>query len=1162
MQNKIKSIVLLMILVALLVSGCGGSKETTTQPTVVPLVPLDFSHHLVISEVLTGIEGNNNHDFIELFNPTDTPIDLDGFTLVYQLADDNQAETIFHWRGRAIIPPLGHYLLGYTGENFGLLSDAILEQPLIPNKGGLQLLDPEDSVVDNLSWGNGPSVFTEGAAAPAMKKNVSLERLPGNVSGNGVDTDNNAIDFSLVSEPNPQNTGSTPSPAADFGLVVEVDAPTSVNPGETFTYTLTVENQTPENLTDLSLSFPIPNVLAEPELPTGATRDGDLIFFAIPELAANESALYEVTFTAPWTYTTITAHSYGISGSETRLAVSGGPFATAVEGGSVPIATAREIFGEEVIIEGIASMYTDGFYAGSSGTKFYIQDETGGVQVYVSGGKGQVSVPLGSQVRVRGRMELYRGAIELLPSSIDAVEVIAKNVDTVSPLEVSVGEAARDLENLPGLLVAIEGTVARVEEFSYSYEMDITDDSGQMANLYIDKLTEINVETITSGEQYRVVGVIEVRDANQQLNPRIQDDLQKIYPPVLVIEVDAPNNLEPETEFEVMYTVFNHTPDPFTNVVIQAEVPFDAVEVLDISDDGFITNQIIEWQIPELEGNGASASVSFTGKTLLSSGSFAIENFSATADQWQDPAINAGRHVFIGSAVPVWAIQSVNDRSPYILEYLQTSGVVTGVFPELGGFWLQETQTDNDPLTSAGLFISTPEFEPEVQSGDLVEVTGVVREIYQQTALEVSAKNNINVLQSNQLLPAPVVLDPPLDDLESTQYYEALEGMLVSVNSPGTVVAPMSAYGEFVFVLDKHNTNRLWQNQPSGVAIMVDDGTNIRHDDQSTMAYTANSGDKVSNVTGPLAYTYGNYKIEPLIPPAITNQAVSLPVLETADDNAYSIMTWNVENLFDFLDPHPSSPAMPSLYQYKRDIEKVANTIINAGTPTIVGLQEVENIKVLEDISEHETLAAYNYQPILIEGFDSRGIDVGYLVRGDQAEIVDVQQLNAPEGITSRPPLLLQVVITKGDLSETVYVLNNHFTSMSGGEAATEPRRNAQAAWNAALVQDITAEDTQANVAVIGDLNSYFDALPIETLRAGGLEHVFDTLPEAERYTYIYQGRSQTLDHILITPALMESLIEVHVLHTNADFSLAAEEDVSAQHKSDHDPVIAIFTLE
>ena len=149
----------------------------------------------------------------------------------------------------------------------------------------------------------------------------------------------------------------------------------------------------------------------------------------------------------------------------------------------------------------------------------------------------------------------------------------------------------------------------------------------------------------------------------------------------------------------------------------------------------------------------------------------------------------------------------------------------------------------------------------------------------------------------------------------------------------------------------------------------------------------------------------------------------------------YQIAFWNVENLFDFWEPHPSDPDMPTVDEYNKLLEKVASTIRLAGAPAIIGLQEVENVGVLEDLAANTLLDGFDYQPVLLEGTDSRGIDVGYLVRGGVV-IKDVQQLPAPEELTPRPPLLLDIEIEVGASSQTLYLINNHFLSMSGGEKA------------------------------------------------------------------------------------------------------------------------------
>jgi predicted extracellular nuclease len=62
-------------------------------------------------------------------------------------------------------------------------------------------------------------------------------------------------------------------------------------------------------------------------------------------------------------------------------------------------------------------------------------------------------------------------------------------------------------------------------------------------------------------------------------------------------------------------------------------------------------------------------------------------------------------------------------------------------------------------------------------------------------------------------------------------------------------------------------------------------------------------------------------------------------------------------------------------------------------------------------------------------------------------------------------------------------------------------------------------------------------------------------------YTYIYQGESETLDHILVTPYLGEHLARLDVLHVNADYPPPIPGDPSARHTSDHDPLVVLFAF-
>jgi uncharacterized protein len=1153
--NKVVLIGLFLSLIA----GCTTSQNSKPpEAPEQPQFPISILEHIVFSEIMTGAENNNNHDFIELYNPQIDAVDLNGYSLIYQLEPEADYITLHEWNSYTVLPPYGHYLLGYSGEDFGLTLDAQFKQNLLSSKGSLSLLNSAGEIQDSLCWGKQSCENSEGSPASAISKGKSLERLPGGLEGNATDTGDNAADFSLIAQPAPQNSGSTITPQVTSQMLIQLNVPETVNPGEEFAFLVAVSNPNNSAAENVEILLPIPEGLSIIDTQnTGTQIDPPFAKWDIPTLEANETKTLSLAVAAPWSYTDLVAHSYSVTTGNMPVAAIGGPTTIQVANGSVPIEIAKTLFEVDVVAEGIATMYTDGFYAGSSGTKFYLRDESGSVQVYVPGGKGSVNVNIGDRVRVQGHMELYRGALELIPASPDDVEVIAQNEAPPKPINVSIAEALQT-ESLVGELVTIQGNAARLEEFSYSSEMDLLDNTGQLITAYIDKETNATIETIENELLYTVIGILEIRDSNLQINPRQQTDIQEIPAETILVEIDPPSNVEQNEETEIAFTITNNQKDDVNNISFTMPLLPQHFKITDLSNNGEKAESEVVWQIPHLP-TGESITISATVQIISDQPFFEIKDYTLTADN--SPAIVAEipHNIFTSPNLPIWAIQGPGARSPYLMEIVQTQGVITAMFPDMNGFWLQETKTDENPATSAGIFVSTEGLSLEVATGDQIELNALVREVYQQTQLTPTSKNDVIIIKSGIRLPTPISLDPPQSNAEAEVYYEALEGMLVDVPGTALAVSPINKYGELTLVLPKHGLDRLYQDQQNGFKIFLDDGSNETHLDQSTLPFIVNTGDSLSNITGPLEFTYGNYKVALTSTPRIKPQPIELAQLPEIHPGQFSVMTWNVENLFDYLEPHPSSPSLPNIRQYKVDIARCANTILAAGAPSVVAMQEVENIKALEDITHSEILNNYSYLPVLIEGTDSRGIDVGYLVRNDHADLLDTKQYEAPEGITSRPPL--EIVLETVTPQTTLHILNNHFTSMSGGEKATEPRRNSQAAWNVTVMEQILDADPSSNIIITGDLNSYYASPPIEILRDAGLSHAFDQIQPEERYTYIYEGASQTLDHILMTEWLYEVIDSVNVLHINADFTLPIAGDESPTRKSDHDPVIVIFNL-
>lgn len=1171
----LKRMILLLIPV-LILFGCDDGPEptatavlptaipptTTPEATPIPPEPLPIlDSGIVFSEMLPGMPGDNNREFIELYNAGTEPVSLDGWSLWYRLNNEDAEELIYTWTA-VDVPPLGHYLLVRDGQTFDLNADALFTVPLSPRKGGLVLRDADGETVDVLGWGEAPDGFFAGTAVTPPEDGFSLERLPGGESGNGQFSGDNSLDFGQNAVPVPQNSGSplTPLPAEE--LLIHLTAPEVVEPGAEFVYEVTVGNASDTAVSQINVVIPLAsNNFTLVELPPGAVEADAAIRWTIGQIPANGAVSSEISLRSPYTYIDTWVGNY-YAETDGRLRAYGPPQIVRMAGGSLPIAAARQLPGSTVTVEGTATMYTGGLYAGSTSTKFYLEDETGGVQVYVPGAINDVFVKVGDRLRVTGEITVYRDSIELIPNDFSSdIEILVEGGDLWPSTPIEIADYAID-DPVIGRLTTVEGTATRIEEFTYSYEMDISDEAGNSILLYIDKLTEMSVEPLAVGQQYRVTGISEFYSGQYQMYPRLQSDIVEIFPPELLLNLTAPNSIGAGEMMTVTLTAVNHTPAPLTNLQIRTNPPTGAA-LDEIMDGGLLESGTIFWNIAELAADGGTVSVNYRVVTDETSRQVEITSASAEADEWPEPTTTAPYLTFVGDGVPIWAIQGDGAASPYVRSEATTVGVVTAVFPELGGFWLQTLEPDGNPATSDGLFVLLEGLEVAVNADDWLQITGRVREISGQTTLHPQTAEAIVVLGTDyggavELTP----YDPPQDVAEALVYNESLEGMLVVVAETAVVTAPTTKYGETVLVAEKWGVDTIRRTDEVGYLIFADDGSSTTHLDASSMLWTLARGDVVDFVAGPLAFTFDNYKIEPIALTKVDGGERPLPTLAEVGSNQFSIATFNVENFFDNRDPHPSDPPRPTKDGYQLKLDKVSEAIVAMGAPTIVGLQEVENIGVLETLVAQEKLAAYGYQPFLIEGEDSRGIDVAYIVRGDRATVESTTAYPAPDGLTSRPPLVLKVVVHLDSGDQTVYVLNNHFSSLSSGEAATEPRRTAQAAWNVTVMEQIQATDPAAQFVVLGDLNSFYQTLPIDTLQEGGLRHVYEWFGDAPLpYTYIFEGRTQTLDHILVSDGLFAHLTTVQTLPINADYPLPLPDDATARRVSDHDPLIAIFSF-
>ena len=580
--------------------------EPTAEPAALeaePAQPAPADSGIFFSELLPGVPGGNNAEFIELYNASQQPVDLGGYSIWYLLSEGQQESLIARLDQGSEIPGLGHFLLVRQGQEFGLTADAAFDISLFEKKGGLVLKNGSGEVVDQLGWGSAPAGYFAGSAAAAPEGGASLERLPGGELGNGLNSGDNSADLVSLSTPNPQNSGSVPVPAPSARLELHLDAPSVVEPGVEFDFVLTVSNLSDVPAGPAAVALPIPDQFTVLSPADPVYDDRGMMRIEVEELAAGESAEAVVALRSPYTYIDSLVRGYYVE-APGFLRAYGAPHLLAMAGGSVPIAAARTLVGSLVTVEGVATIQTGALFAGSTGTKFYLEDDTGGAQIYIPGGSGVVNVDIGDRVRVTGKVEIYRDALEIVPGDPRADVSVVGEAEPLPPLFTGIEEFLSN-DGLTGRLLTLEGTATRIAEFSYSYEIDLTDDQGNSALIYVDKLTEMSTEPMDVGKRYQITGIDELYSGQLQIYPRVQADIKELFAPELTLDVLAPNSAAIGDELAYIYTAYNHTDAALTNVVVSAVPPQTGVSILNIADGGVLEEGAIRWVIDELPAAAA-----------------------------------------------------------------------------------------------------------------------------------------------------------------------------------------------------------------------------------------------------------------------------------------------------------------------------------------------------------------------------------------------------------------------------------------------------------------------------------------------------------------------------------------------------------------------------
>lgn len=205
------------------------------------------------------------------------------------------------------------------------------------------------------------------------------------------------------------------------------------------------------------------------------------------------------------------------------------------------------------------------------------------------------------------------------------------------------------------------------------------------------------------------------------------------------------------------------------------------------------------------------------------------------------------------------------------------------------------------------------------------------------------------------------------------------------------------------------------------------------------------------------------------------------------DYNPVIISFYNLENLFDTLDNTmindeeflPNGPRNYNGGIYFDKLAKLAKVIseigteINADGPAVLGVAEVENDTVLNDLVKHKLIEKRNYKIVHYDSKDIRGIDVGLLYNPKYftVEASDKLYVQLPGG-SKDAYYTRDILWVKGKLDgETVHVYVNHWPSRSGGEKRSAPGRNAAAQICKNHIDSIAKIEPDSKIIIMGDLN-------------------------------------------------------------------------------------------
>ena len=541
----------------------------------------------------------------------------------------------------------------------------------------------------------------------------------------------------------------------------------------------------------------------------------------------------------------------------------------------------------------------------------------------------------------------------------------------------------------------------------------------------------------------------------------------------------------------------------------------------------------------------------------------------------------------------------------FLNQTVTTEGIVTLVLPF--GFWIQ-TPSESPGSSRDGLHVFTGSPAP-VGAGDRVRVTGLVdRFVRTDREFDLALTRLIQpsdpiVLAHDQPLPPAVIIgpdgvlpparladdDPSIDpEASAIDFWTHFMGMRMQLDE-ALVIAPSSRFGDTWVLseaahpgLNEHGVLTVTREDDHLDRVLVSPNPLLLPD----FPRPALPGDRYARVDGVVHYEFGQFRLLARhalrLEPALSRHHPTVTRLSSGP-GWLRVASYNVENL---------NPVIERLGRVNgpRDVDDAIGSgrmarlgrhiAVNLGGPEIVALQEIQDNNGAE--LDDEVSADRTYQA-LISAIESAGgpryafldpvpaagqeggqpggnIRNGFLY--DPARVTLLEpgpvRLSDPAFDGSRRPVLVEFEFN----GHRVGLINNHFSSKWGSspQFGVQPAQvggvDERPAQAAALRRELERREAWngARWIVLGDLNDHWFSETLTGLKGEAPEslvNLIERLEPEDRWTYVFSGLGQAIDHILATPNLAEGA-DFEVVHVNA---------ATVNQAADHEPIIARFHL-